>query len=509
MSCAAPRLLDPEVFELKQGGGESVHAALQLARALNGRCLHDRAQKVLDGILADHRANPDAWFERLVSAGDHASTDDLEALQEDLENLASEHPADAAILRNLGYLRILQQREGEAEPLLRRSLERQAADPRTLELLGLLRLHQDHPEEARNWFLKALSLSPRDCRTLRLLGICCEQMQDFKGAEAQLAAALEADPNYFWGWHSLGELLIRTGSMEVGLRCIHRARSIMAREASSYFILSEIFSEMGHQELAQAELHQLTALAPPAGTLSEAYAMIGEIRRDIGDREGAASYFTLAAETDPDASNPWYALGEMAREDERWEDALACYTAALERHPEGADIQVQLGYVRLRMGRHATAEAHFLAALEADPGEYSAYLGLSECYRHLQRQEDQMRMVDRALVLAPDDPDVWNARGVALEVAGRLPEATEAYGKALDLAPNHRKAANNLGFLLERRMAEEPALKDRAIEAWKRRLLICRDEGQSLKMAKEHLVRLGIPEETLRHWLEREGAPGR
>ncbi len=65
---------------------------------------------------------------------------------------------------------------------------------------------------------------------------------------------------------------------------------------------------------------------------------------------------------------------------------------------------------------------------------------------------------------------------------GQCEEATEAYERALSLAPLHRKAANNLGFLLEKRMqAGEVDLHDRATEAWKLRLLICRDEGQSLK----------------------------
>ena len=52
--------------------------------------------------------------------------------------------------------------------------------------------------------------------------------------------------------------------------------------------------------------------------------------------------------------------------------------------------------------------------------------------------------------------------------------------------------------------AGHPDLRERAIEAWKRRLLICRDEGQSLKMAMEHLDKLGIPESTLRHWLAQQ-----
>jgi len=151
----------------------------------------------------------------------------------------------------------------------------------------------------------------------------------------------------------------------------------------------------------------------------------------------------------------------------------------------------------------------FLKALEADPGEYSGYLGLSECYRNLQRPEEQLCMVQQAMALAPEDPDVWNAQGVALEVGGRPREATEAYEKALELAPLHRKAANNLGFLLEKRMQSgETELLGRATEAWRRRLLICRDEGQSLKMATEHLARLGVGEDTIRRWLEHDPAPG-
>ena len=115
-------------------------------------------------------------------------------------------------------------------------------------------------------------------------------------------------------------------------------------------------------------------------------------------------------------------------------------------------------------------------------------------------------MVKQAMALAPEDPDVWNAHGVALEMQGRALEGTEAYERALALAPDHRKAANNLGFLLEKRIQRgESDLRDRAIEAWKRRLLICHHEGQSIKMAVEHLHRLEVDEETIVHWINLEG----
>ncbi len=503
------RLLDPTLHQLQQDTGTTLPSRLAFARALNGRGLHEEARAVLDAALAEHPGDPDLWFERIMALGDHATADEMEDLSRRLAGIRAKHPEDATVLRNLGFLRVLQQRGEEAERALRQSLALNGADPRALELMGLVSVQRDNPNEAKTWLLKALSLQPRDPRTLRLLGITCEHLGDFKCAESQFLAALEVDAWYFWGWHSLGELLLKKGELEDGLRCIHRARAIQARESASYFILSELFAEQGHLELAMAELHHLIALAPPVEALAEAYAMLGEIRRDLGDQDAAISYFSLATETDPANSDPWAALGDMARADGRWEDALRCYREALQRKPEAADLQVQIGYILVNTGQNAEAEPFFLAALEADPSEYSGYLGLSECYRNLQRPEDQLAMVKQAMELAPDDPDVWNALGVALEVGGKCLEATEAYEHALSLAPLHRKAANNLGFLLEKRMqAGEVELHGRATEAWKLRLLICRDEGQSLKKATEHLVKLGVAEDTIRRWLEHDPTPG-
>jgi len=502
------QLLDPDLHGRRQASESTFDAQLQLARALNARCHHTEARAILDRLLTENRSNGEAWFERIVAEGDGGSMEELETLNRDLEALQDERPNEAVPHRNLGYLRILQQRPEDAERALRLSLEQNGLDARTLELMGLLFLQRDNAIEARNWFLKALSLQPKDPRSLRLLGIACEQLGDGKAAETQFVAAIEVDPHYFWGWHSLGEFLLKRGEVEDGLRCIHRARSLHAREPASYFILAELFSEQGHLEMAQAELHKLMLLAPQIPALAEAYAMLGEIRNDLGDHEGATSYFTLAAETDPESPNPWSALGDLAREDQRWDDALRCYQEALARDPEAADVQVQYGYVLLKVGQYADSEKIFLSALKADPGEYSAYLGISECYRMMNRHEDELRMVREAMTLAPDDPDVWNAQGVAFEVNNRLKEATEAYEKALSLAPMHRKAANNLGFALEKRMeGGEPELKEAAIEAWKRRLLLCRDEGQSMKMAMEHLLKLGLSEGTILGWLDHERSP--
>jgi tetratricopeptide (TPR) repeat protein len=496
------KLLDPSLTALKAAAGSSFQDRLALARALNGRARHDEAKELLDQLLAEQRSHAEAWFERLVCFSDHTSEEEGQELLAQLESVRDEHPAVGTHVRNQGYLRMLMQDLDAAERTLQQASSLNGQDAKTLELLGLLHLHLHHPSEAKAWLLKALSLNPKDCRTLRLMAIAMEQLDDLAGAEAQLLAALQVDGNYYWGWHALGELLLQRGELAEGLRCIHRARSLHVGDPASYFVLAEIFSEQGHLELAQGQLHTLMLLAPPASVLAEAQALLGELKRDMGDRDGAVSYFSLATETDPEASNPWAALGDMAREESRWEDALRCYREALTREPSAADLHVQLGYTLVETHQFGAAEQAFLQALELDPGEYSAYLGMSEVYRFANRREDQLSMVNQAMALAPQDADVWNAMGVALEVTDQWKEATEAYQKALVLEPQHRKAANNLGFVLEKRMSNgEPELQAKAIEAWRQRLLICNEEGQSLKMATEHLIGLGVDEATLREWL--------
>lgn len=498
------KLLDPRLTSLLERSGETPEERLALARALNARARYREAAELLDQVLADRRGDGEAWFERVLSLGDRFRAAEGQELLVQLESLLVESPSEAAVHRNLGFLRLKLEDPLGAEIALDRALELDGTDARTLELQGLLALHQDQPVEAKGWLLKALSLQPRDPRSLRLLALALDRMDDPAGAEAQLTASLEWDPDHYWSWHSLGELLMTRGRLQEGLRCIHRARALNVDDPASYFIVAEILAEHGHLDIAQGHLHALMLLAPEVQVLSEAQALLGEFKRDTGDRDGALSYFSLAAETDRESPLPWVALGDLAREDERWGQAAECYREALARDPAAADIHVQLGYALLELVRPAEAEQAFLKALEEDPAEYSAYLGLAELRRLAGHAEEQSRMVQEAMALAPEDPDVWNAQGVALEVQGRLEEATAAYERALHAFPGHRKAANNLGFVLEKRMeAGEAGLEPRAREAWKRRLLICRDEGQSLRMAMEHLERLGVEEATVRRWLDR------
>ena len=55
--------------------------------------------------------------------------------------------------------------------------------------------------------------------------------------------------------------------------------------------------------------------------------------------------------------------------------------------------------------------------------------------------EDALIFFEQALLLKPDDPDLWNQKGVALRSLGRYNEASECYDKSLKLDPRDRASS--------------------------------------------------------------------
>ena len=55
--------------------------------------------------------------------------------------------------------------------------------------------------------------------------------------------------------------------------------------------------------------------------------------------------------------------------------------------------------------------------------------------------DDALSFFEQALLLKPEDPDLWNQKGVALRSLGRYDEASECYNKSLQLDPRDRASS--------------------------------------------------------------------
>ena len=55
--------------------------------------------------------------------------------------------------------------------------------------------------------------------------------------------------------------------------------------------------------------------------------------------------------------------------------------------------------------------------------------------------EDALSFFEQALLLDPNNPDLWNQKGVTLRSLGRYDEASECYNKSLQLDPRDRASS--------------------------------------------------------------------
>lgn len=130
-----------------------------------------------------------------------------------------------------------------------------------------------------------------------------------------------------------------------------------------------------------------------------------------GDLGKAAAYFNRAIAQKPGYSRAYDHLAQAQELGGDYEGAVTNYTKALRLDPANG--------------------AHYLAARGA------AYLGLN-------RNEDALKDLDKALESRPKSPSLLRHRSLALANLGRFAEAGRDYQKAVDLSPGVKLADDKL-----------------------------------------------------------------
>ncbi len=55
--------------------------------------------------------------------------------------------------------------------------------------------------------------------------------------------------------------------------------------------------------------------------------------------------------------------------------------------------------------------------------------------------EDALSYFEQALILEPQNPEIWNKKGSALRSIGRYDDALECFNRALELDPSDKRAS--------------------------------------------------------------------
>lgn len=130
------------------------------------------------------------------------------------------------------------------------------------------------------------------------------------------------------------------------------------------------------------------------------------------------------------------AFGELAVADQRrLASDLGAYLDTLSLNADRAEAQASMATVYLHMGDHRQAERAFDIALELNPRWVPALVNLADLYRVMGRDADGGELLNRALDLVGDSPDVLLANALWLVRQDRSGEALPQLDRARRLAP--------------------------------------------------------------------------
>jgi len=190
----------------------------------------------------------------------------------------------------------------------------------------------------------------------------------------------------------------------------------------------------------------------------DAVITLGRLHLVRGAKSDAQAAFKWAAELGADPTAVHELIAQAYQRAGMLQDALAEVNAGLQANPKSASLQNTLGLIRREQQGYADAESAFRRAMELDPQGVVGRLArfnLSSMLIKQERADDALKLLDEAVLAAPEDPEVHYNRALALHHIAkrdadqqRLSAALEEYGKTLELNPNHAKAHCNIGVIL-------------------------------------------------------------
>jgi tetratricopeptide (TPR) repeat protein len=158
-----------------------------------------------------------------------------------------------------------------------------------------------------------------------------------------------------------------------------------------------------------------------------------------------ASLATLRKETtvSPKDANAWMWLGIAALENGDGNEAVRALDEAAKLSPDNVDILYHRGRAHLFVSKDSYARM-----FKADPKSWRVRQILAEANADADRHMDAIAEYQAAIQLAPNEPRLHEELGSEFRVAGKMPEAEEAFRKELEIDPDNVVAKYKLGVLL-------------------------------------------------------------
>lgn len=361
-----------------------------------------------------------------------------------MERIMSRHDGDVDALTAYALLTIRAEQVDKAAVAMERIAAGGSVDTNiAMAYVALLQKH-DRSRTALEWLEYAIEMKTDDYGLRLIYARLLADSNRYEEARVQFAILAAKTPDNSDVMYALGLLNLQANRIDAARDNFLQLLELDARGDDANFYLAQIAESRGQADEALDRYRTVRS----GGNYFQAQirvALILSLQDEVADAQ--AHLASIAPEDDEQRLQLLQAEGEILTQHERLADAMAVYDRAL------ADTyDMELLYTRAmlaeKMGRLDILEADLRAILEREPDNSQALNALGYTLAdHTDRYQEAYELIQRALVLNPDDFYILDSMGWVLYRLGRLTEAVEYLERARDIKDDPEVAAH-LGEVL-------------------------------------------------------------
>lgn len=248
------------------------------------------------------------------------------------------------------------------------------------------------------------------------LGQALKALGETRTASAFFDRALELNPQLAEGWFEKGLIVSEAGDWSRAADLFRRSLAISSNFSRAHLALGEMLLRTGEFEAASKELKTVLQLDRSS---AGAHAGLALIYLQQGSLDNAAAEFRHALSVRPGYLDAQKGLARVLASQHKWNEAVLLLKRVIAVKPNSSEDAFALGTALGNTGDNAGAAEQFARARELSNRELT-------------------------LLRAKGDSNL----GVSLRNDGKLPEAANAFRRAITDAPTFCDAHDDLGEIL-------------------------------------------------------------
>lgn len=405
-------------------------------------------------------------------------------------------PDDVTSTLWLARLYRFQNKQAEAEKMLRDLLHRDPDEGQALEQLSQILIDEGRTQEAID-LLKQAAVDSSSPDIYDLLGDAYAQSKDYADAESAYRNAIEQDPDDPGHRHGLADALVAESKYPEAVVQYKKLTELEPGTADNYLRLTELYRHLGQFDNAQASLEQAKQLEPGslevlynqallyedqgryddavkvvndaiAGTKKQAgtgansgpnpnaltilYDVLGRIYRKQENYPAAIQTYQEMAKLGPESEkHAQMLLIETYRDSRNIDQAIAEAKKALAESPKDQSLTVTVAMLYSEKPDPAQATQILQTLLQGNSEDQQIYIDMAQAQQRGKKYADAEQSAQKAEEISQTPADRAAAQfmlGAIYSGEKKYDLAEAQFRKVIEADPNDATALNFFGYIL-------------------------------------------------------------